>query len=86
MYLIVKKNKNLTKQDLINEGKYIELYKGVNTWFKRINEYGKKHHVNVEHFVISSGLTDIIKGTPIAKEFKKVYNKKKKKKIKLKII
>ena len=73
MYLIVKKNKNLTKQDLINEGKYIELYKGVNTWFKRINEYGKKHHVNVEHFVISSGLTDIIKGTPIAKEFKKVY-------------
>ena len=55
MYLIVKKNKNLTKQDLINEGKYIELYKGVNTWFKRINEYGKKHHVNVEHFVISSG-------------------------------
>lgn len=73
MYLIVKKNKNLTKQDLINEGKYIELYKGVNTWFKRINEYGKKHHVNVEHFVISSGLTDIIQGTSIAKEFKKVY-------------
>jgi len=73
MYLIINKNKNLTKQDLINEGKYIELYKGVNTWFKRINEYGKKHHVNVEHFVISSGLTDIIKGTPIAKEFKKVY-------------
>ena len=29
--------------------------------------------MNVEHFIISSGLTDIIKGTPIAREFKKIY-------------
>lgn len=73
MYLIAKKNKDITKKDLINEGKYIKLYKGVDTWFKRINDYGKKHHIEVEHYVISSGLTDIIKGTKIAKEFKKIY-------------
>lgn len=73
MYLMAMKDKNLTKKQLIDEGKYIQLYKGVDTWFKRINEYGKKHHVNVEHYVISSGLTDIINGTSIAKEFKKVY-------------
>ena len=73
MYLMAMKDSNLTKQELINEGKYIKLYKGVDTWFKRINEYGKKHHVNVEHYVISSGLTDIISGTKIANEFKKIY-------------
>ena len=73
MYLMVMKSENLTKQQLLNEGKYIELYKGVKTWFKRINEYGKKHHIDVEHYVISSGLTDIIMGTSIADEFKKVY-------------
>lgn len=73
MYLMVMKNKDLTQKQLINEGKYIDLYKGVKTWFKRINQYGKKHHVDVEHYVISSGLTDIIKGTPIAKEFKKIF-------------
>ncbi|MBO7675941.1 MAG: hypothetical protein J6S49_00270, partial [Erysipelotrichaceae bacterium] len=38
-----------------------------------INEYGKKHHVKVEHYIISSGLSDIIKGTSIASEFKKIY-------------
>lgn len=73
MYLMAMKDKNLTKTQLIQEGKHIKLYKGVETWFKRINEYGKKHHVDVEHYVISSGLTDIIMGTSIAKEFKKVY-------------
>lgn len=73
MYLMVDKSENLTRKQLLNEGKYVELYKGVKTWFKRINEYGRKHHINVEHYVISSGLTDIIKGTAIAKEFKKIY-------------
>lgn len=73
MYLMANKNKDLTRAQLLKEGKYIELYKGVKTWFKRINDYGKKHHVDVEHYVISSGLSDIIKGTEIAKEFKKIY-------------
>ena len=73
MYLMVRKNQDLTKEQLREEGKYIELYRGVTTWFRRINEYGKKHHIDVEHYVISSGLTDIIKGTSIAPEFKKIY-------------
>ena len=73
MYMMLLKSDGLNKKQLMDEGKYIELYKGVSTWFKRINEYGKKHHVTVEHYVISSGLTDIIKGTSIAKEFKKIY-------------
>lgn len=73
MYVMATKDKNLTRKQLNDEGKYVELYKGVDTWFKRINEYGKLHHVDVEHYIISSGLTDIIKGTSIAKEFKKIY-------------
>ena len=73
MYLMVMKNDGLTRDQLIEEGKYIELYKGVKTWFERINEYGRKHHITVEHYVVSSGLTDIIMGTPIAREFKKIY-------------
>ena len=73
MYMMIRKNPDLTQKQLIEEGKYVELYKGVKTWFKRINDYGKKHHVDVEHYIISSGLTDIIKGTQIASEFKKIY-------------
>ena len=61
------------EKELIDEGKYIKFYKGVESWFKRINEYGKKHHVDVEHYIISSGIKEMIKGTKIAKEFKKIY-------------
>lgn len=73
MNVMVKENPNVTKKELIEEGRYIKLYKGVDTWFKRINEYGKKHHVDVEHYIISSGLKEMIEGTSIAKEFKKIY-------------
>ena len=73
MELMVKKNPNLTKEELNNEGKYIELYKGVDTWFKRVNAYGKKHHVDVEHYIISSGIREMINGTSISEEFKEVY-------------
>ncbi len=73
MYLMAKKDPNLTQEELRKEGKYIELYKGVDTWFKRINAYGRKHHVTVEHYIVSSGLEDIIMGTSIAGEFKKIY-------------
>ena len=73
MYLMAAKNPQLTRDKLLQEGKYIEFYKGVDTWFERINEYGLKHNVNVEHYIISSGLTDIIRGTSIAHYFKKIY-------------
>ena len=73
MYLMASKNPELTKNQLIEEGKYVKLYKGVSSWFDRINAYGKKHHVNVEHYIISSGIADIIRGTSIAGKFKKIF-------------
>jgi len=73
MYLMIKKNPNCTKKELRQEGKYIKYYKGVETWFKRINDYGKKNGIIVEHYIISSGIKEIIEGTSIAKNFKKIY-------------
>ena len=54
-------------------GKNIQFFPGVLTWFKRINEYGKAHGVRVEHYLVSSGNKEILKGCPIAKEFKVIY-------------
>lgn len=77
LYLSVKeyqeKGLKLTKQDLVDFGKNIELFNGVDTWFKRINEFAKNLNVNVEHYVISSGLKPMIEGTSIAKEFKSIF-------------
>lgn len=77
MYLMVRLAKKndfpITKESFINLGKDVKLYKGVSTWFKRINDYGKELGVEIEHYILSSGLKEIIEGTSIASEFKKIY-------------
>ena len=54
-------------------GEHVELFEGVRQWFKMVNEYGAAHGVKVEHYINSSGLKEIIEGTPIAKEFRHIY-------------
>ena len=54
-------------------GKHIELFEGVKEWFALVNEYGRQKGVRVEHYINSSGLKEIIEGSPIAKEFKHIY-------------
>ncbi|MBR5249972.1 MAG: haloacid dehalogenase-like hydrolase [Bacteroidales bacterium] len=62
------------KRDSFREfGSQIELYKGVREWFDLINRYGKERNINIEHYINSSGLIEMIEGTPIAKEFKNIY-------------
>ncbi len=62
-----------TRNKLIESGKTVELFKGVDTWFKRIKQYGDEHGVIVEHYIISSGLKEMIEGTKVADEFEKIY-------------
>lgn len=73
MYMIIHEDKAMTQSSLTEEGKYVEFFPGVETWFKRINEYGAARGIEIEHYIISSGLTDMVKGSSIAKEFKKIY-------------
>lgn len=54
-------------------GSCVELFEGVDTWFSRINGYAAKKGLAVEHYIISSGLKEIIEGTKIAGEFKRIY-------------
>lgn len=61
------------KSDFKNYGAKIDLFPGVKDWFKRINTYAKSKGVRLEHFIISSGIREMVEGTPIYKEFKKVY-------------
>ena len=63
----------LTEEYLKSCGENVVLFKGVATWFDRINQYGESLGVNIEHYIISSGTYEIIQGTPIAKYFKRIY-------------
>ncbi len=64
---------SLKRESFVSFGKSIKLFPGVKEWFSLINEYGRKEGVIVEHYINSSGLTEMIEGTEIAKEFKKIF-------------
>ena len=65
--------KPFTREDLVECGKHIEYLPGVEEWFERVNQYGEDAGVRVEHYVLSSGLKEIIEGSSIAKFFKKIF-------------
>lgn len=67
------RNIRLDREFLIRCGHAVELFPGVREWFGRINAFGAELGVDIEHYVLSSGLTEIIEGTGIFHEFKKVY-------------
>lgn len=76
MYMMFEKSRGkvlFTRNELKNDGAKVELFPGVRTWFARINQYGKDKGVVIEHYIISSGLKEMIEGTAIAGEFKKIY-------------
>ena len=68
-----KKGIRLDRDYLVSCGHAIELFPGVKEWFVRINDFGEEQGVQVEHYVLSSGLKEIIEGSPIAKEFKHIF-------------
>lgn len=63
----------LTRKALREYGSKVDLFPGVEEWFERIRDFGNQHGVIVEHYIISSGLKEMIEGTSIAKEFEKIY-------------
>ena len=63
----------LRREDFKSFGASVELFPGVEDWFRLINEYGKSKGVKIEHYINSSGLAEMIEGTSIAKEFKRIF-------------
>ena len=63
----------LRREDFKRFGASVELFNGVKEWFKMINDYGKAKGVKIEHYINSSGLAEMIEGTEIASEFKRIF-------------
>ena len=68
-----KRNRPFTREDLVEKGRSIVLFPGVEDWFRRINAFGEAQGVQVEHYIISYGLREIIEGSSISGEFKEIY-------------
>lgn len=77
MYLMMQAAKvndiSLKRESFKKFGADVELFEGVTEWFSLINEYGTKIGLDIKHYINSSGLKEMIEGTPIAKEFENIY-------------
>ena len=77
MYTMLRKSREkgltLRREDLVEMGRSIVLFPGVKEWFSRINAFGESLGVEIEHYILSSGLREIIEGSGISHEFRKIY-------------
>ena len=77
MHLMLKKagekNQSITEESFKKHGEIITFFAGVETWFARINQYAESMNITLEHYIISSGLREMIKGSKIAAEFKYIF-------------
>ncbi len=64
-----------SRSALMDYGAKVALFPGVDEWFDRLRRFGEENGVIVEHYIISSGLKEMIEGTEPAKRgaFKKIY-------------
>ncbi len=73
VHMSKEKNMPLKRQKLVEMGKSVEFFQGVEQWFDRITSYGESRGVQVEHYVISSGMKEIIEGSRISGKFKSIF-------------
>ena len=77
MFLMVEKSRekdlHITRDIFREMGAGVEFFPGVDTWFERMDRIGEELGVRVEHYIVSSGIKEIIEGTEIASRFKKIY-------------
>ena len=77
MYKLIQYSKakglSIRKEYFREIGAEVDLYQGVDSWFERMNAYADSKGIELEHYIISSGLKEIIEGSSIAHHFKRIY-------------
>ena len=63
----------IRRNNFVEYGKGIELFPGVEEWFDRIDAYGKQLGLSVKHYIISSGIREMVEGSPVAKKFERIF-------------
>lgn len=76
MYVMIQKARGkmlLNREEFRKLGRAVRLFPGVKDWFSRVNRYAEQLGIQTEHYIISSGLREIIEGTVIADQLKEIY-------------
>lgn len=73
LFMAKDKGRKVSKEYLKSFGRDIRFYPGVEEWFDKINEIGRQLGYEIEHYIISSGIAEIIEGSKISDKFKRIY-------------
>jgi phosphoserine phosphatase len=77
MYMMIRESKRheqpIRREDFVKLGRDLKYFPGVETWFGRISEIGRAHGAEVEHYIISSGIREIIEGSSVFRHFREVF-------------
>ena len=74
--LAKEKSTPITREALRKHGREVPLFDGLSTWFDRIDGFGAANNLDTKHFVISSGIFEMICGCPLFEHFDKVFASK----------
>jgi len=72
----------ITREGLREHGQDVKLFDGLRSdltgkgWFERINAKGAEYGLDIEHYIVSAGLEEMIDGCPIRDEFHHVFASK----------
>jgi hypothetical protein len=82
MHLMLEKAKEagevVSKDMLRGHGRAAKLFSGLDgeLWFTRMNSFAARHGLRLQHYIISSGIEEMIRGCSIQGAFKKIYASK----------
>lgn len=68
-----KQEQKIDKEAFAEYGRTLEFFPGVKGWFSRIDKAGRSRGLSVRHYVISSGLREMIEATSIAGHFDYIF-------------
>lgn len=63
----------LTRESLRDHGRDVPFFEGVDTWFARMNAYAEEKGLELKHFIISSGLKEMIEGSAVSPHIERIF-------------
>jgi 2-hydroxy-3-keto-5-methylthiopentenyl-1-phosphate phosphatase len=73
LLMVQRSEKPLTRAVLQEHGAQLPLFHGLRDWFHRLNSYSLLQTLALEHYVVSSGIREMIENCQIHHEFKRIF-------------
>ncbi|MGB0331204.1 MAG: HAD family hydrolase [Planctomycetota bacterium] len=71
--LAASKGEAVTRESLAEDGRSVPFFRGVPEWFDRMDRHAAELELHLEHYVVSSGIGEMIESCEIAPKFRRIF-------------